>query len=669
MALVVAHATTLGCSDGQLGEPPPEPGTGVTAASLTPRRLRLLTRREYNATVRDLLFPGTQGPSGMASGGACQSDADCDVAHQSCVAASCAADPCNLRTFTLAAGGKKHSSVAVAGSFNGWQTGAPDWQMTYLAAKDLYVLKHSLDAGAYQYKLVLDGQEWITDPTNSATVDDGQGQKNSALTVTCPAGGGTPVGGGAWNPARDFPPESRPSSFAFDDNADAGLVTTVHVEQYLAAAESLATDAVKNLASILPCDPAANAASCAEIFARTMGKRAFRRPLADDEVAKYAKVVTDEKDFATGVSLALRIMLSSPYFLYRFEIGAPRPDGAYQLTGSETATALSYLFWGTMPDQALFDAADHGDLATSAGVEAAARRLMADPRSRTLVEAFAVQWLGVEGLLTADKNAAMFPGFDASIREAMLDETRRFVSHVVFDGSHTYRELLTSDTTFASGPLAALYGVSGVSGAELQQITTPAERHAGLLGQGSVLATYAKSDQTSPVHRGLFVRRRLLCEELPPPPANIPPLPPVDPTSTTRERLAQHTADPACGGCHQYIDGVGFGFERFDAVGRYRTTENGKSVDASGDLNDAEKLGDKTSAPFATLPELGAILADSDQARACFSAQVYRFASGALEAPGDGDLASIQAAFSQSGDDVQELFIAVTRAPGFLVRK
>jgi hypothetical protein len=618
--------------------------------------------------VRDLLFPGTQGPSGTASGGACQSDADCDVAHESCVAATCAADPCNLRTFVLAAGGKKHSSVAVAGSFNGWKTDAADWQMTYVPAKDLYVLKHSLDASAYQYKLVLDGTEWITDPSNSATVDDGLGGKNSALTVSCPAGG-APGSAGAWDPAKNVPPESRPSGFAFDDSAAAGLVTTVHVEQYLAAAATLAAEAVKNLSGLVPCDPAADPAACAATFARTMGARAFRRPLAEDEVSKYATVVTDQKDFTTGVSLALQIMLSSPYFLYRFEIGAPRPDGAYQLTSFEAASALSYLFWGTMPDQALFDSARNGELSSSAGLESQARRLLADPRSRPLVESFAVQWLGVENLATADKNAAMFPGFDASMREAMLDETRRFVSHVVFDGTRTYRELLTSDTTFASGPLAALYGVTGVSGADLQEITTPGERHAGLLGHGSVLATYAKSDQTSPVHRGLFVRRRLLCEDLPAPPANIPALPPVDPGSTTRERLAQHTADPACAGCHKYIDGVGFGFERFDAIGRYRTTESGKTVDASGDLNDAEKLGDKTSAPFATLPALGAILADSDQAKACFGAQVYRFASGAMESPDSADLAAIQARFAASGDDVQELFVAVTQAPGFLVRK
>jgi mono/diheme cytochrome c family protein len=634
-------------------------------AALPARRLRLLNRREYNSTVQDLFFPASSPPGGAA----CQVDTDCDVAHASCVGSACVADPCNLRTFTLPAGGQKHAAVAVAGSFNGWSAAPPaDWQMTYVAAKDVWVLKHTLADSAYQYKLIVDGS-WIADPTNPSTADDGFGGKNSVLTVSCGgAGQGSPPPAG-FDPAKDFPVETRPPGFAFDNSADAGLVTSVHVDQYMKAAAALAAIALQNLPSVVPCDPAGGAA-CAEAFARAFGRRAFRRPLSDEEVGKYAALVTAQADFETGVGVAIQVMLSSPYFLYRFEVGAPAPGGGYQLTPDEVASSLSYLFWGSMPDQALFDAADHGDLAAPAGVEKQARRLLADPRSRAVVEVFSTQWLGIEGILVAQKSATLYPGFDDATRAALAEETRRFVSHVVFDGSKKYDELLTADYTFANDTLAGLYGIDGVSGAALAQVTTPPERRAGLLGHGSVLGAYAYADQSSPVRRGLFVRRNLLCEDFPKPPPNGGMVPAVDPAATTRQRFSQHSKDPACHSCHQYIDAVGFGFERFDAVGQYRDTDNGSAIDASGDLNDVEQLGSGTHAPFDGLPQLAGILAQSERTKACFARQIYRFTKGALEAPEDRcSLDGVVQRFAASGYDMQELMIAVTLAPTFTSRQ
>lgn len=624
------------------------------------RKLRLLTRREYNATVQDL-FQREHSAS-------CTTDWDCDVAHESCVAGACAADPCNIHTFLYNAGAAEPTSVHVAGSFNGWPqtTAAGGWAMKRHPSKNLWAAKHALQPSTYEYKFVIDESKWIADPQNPKTSGT---EGNSVLSLTCLGGGSPAGGGGAPEPAKDFPAESRPAGYPFDNNADAGLVTAVHVEQYMKAAEALAAEAILDLGSLLPCNPADDAKACALEFARSFGARAFRRPLTDAEASRYAGLVTAQPDFAKGLSVALQVMLSSPYFLYRFEIGEPQADGSFRLTPHEIASMLSYNFWGTLPDDALFEAAASGKLSTPEGIEAEARRLLTDPRARPIVEVFALQWLGVEKITSTSKSEVMFPGFDGTVREAMVEETRRFVSHVIFEGSGKYEELLTAEYTFASSALADVYGMSGL-GPETAQVTSPPERRAGLLGHGSVLASYAYPDQSSPVRRGLFVRRNVLCQEFSAPPANAAGIPMVDPNATTRERFSQHSSDPACKSCHQYIDDVGFGFERFDAIGKYRDTENGKPVDAAGNMNDVEQLGSGTDAPYASLPELASVLAQSESAKACFAKQAYRFASGRQESPDDlCALDAITARFAESGHDIRELLVTITQAPSFIVRK
>lgn len=586
---------------------------------LAPRQLRLLTRREYDATVRDLF------------------------------------GSCDLHTFVFPASGHTYKSVHVAGSFNGWPAtiAAGGWAMTYTPSKDAWITEHTIPDGDYQYKFVIDESQWITDPNNPATAPDGLGGQNSALTMQCGADAA---------PSQDFPIESRPKGFAFDDDAAAGLVTSVHVDQYMRAAEAIAKRATANLSSVVSCDPKADAQGCAAELVRTLGKRVFRRPLADDEVATYAALITSQPDFSTGASVAIQVMLSSPYFLYRSEIGE-------ELTPYEVASALSYLIWGTMPDDGLFAAAESGELSTPDGLEKQARRLLADPRARELIGTFGVQWLGVEPILTTDKSADLYPDFTPAVRQALEDETRAFIEHVVFDSTHAYDELLSADYTFANADLAALYGLSGPSSATLEMTKLPKER-SGFLGHGSVLASYAHSDQTSPVKRGVWVRDRLLCQTFPTPPPNAGGLPPVDPHATTRQRFAQHSASATCHACHGDIDPTGFGFEEFDPIGRYRTTENGAPIDSSGDMNDVERLASGTHAPFSSLPELASILRASKAAPACFATQVYRFASGRLETTDDVcALRSIDETFEAKGRDVRELLVAIVRSPSFTHRK
>ena len=624
---------------------------------LVPRQVRLLTRREYQRTIDDLL--------GGGAGAACASDSACDVARESCVAGRCAADPCGRHTFLFDPGPERPAAVVVAGSFNAWAPTAAEggWAMAWAPDLGRSVLKRDLPDGRHSYKLVVDGARWLTDPLSPATEPDGFGGANSVLEVACGAGGGAPPG--LPGLTAGFPVESRPQDYPFDNAADAGQVSAVHLTEYMAAAARIADEVARDPTRHLGCALAAS--GCVQEGLRRLGARVLRRPLSEGELAASAALVAREADPQDGLRVALRVMLASPSFLYRTELGTPVGDGTYRLTGPEVACALSYLFVGSGPDDALMAAAAAGDLHTPDGRARQAERLLADPRARTQIGDFAVDWLGVGGIEAADKREDLFPGFDAATRSALLSETRRLVEHAVFEGR--FDDLFTADYTFADRRLAALYGLEPPAGEGLARVPYRGRR-AGILSHGSVLATYAHSDQTSPVKRGVFVRQRVLCQKFGVPPANAGGVPEVDPEATTRERFSQHSDDPVCASCHRFIDGLGFGFERFDAVGAYREVENGRPVDPSGVLEDLEGFGRGTTAAFATLPELARLVADSGAARRCFATQLWRYGHGRLERPEDAcAIDRLVAEFVDAGLDVRALMIAMVRSPAFVLRK
>jgi hypothetical protein len=610
---------------------------GAVASNPGPRQLRLLTKREYQNTVSTLLAlppPAT----------------------------------CPLSSFVYNPGGRTLRSVHVAGSFNGWpQTvAAGGWPLSYAADRKQWTLSRKLPVGTHTYKLVLDESEWITDPSNPSTQPDGFGGQNSVLTVTCEAGATDP------DPTAGVPSDSRPEDFPFDDHAQARVVSSVHVEEYHKAAQLLAERAVKNLAALVPCDPSGDkAAACGQAFVRSFGLRALRRPLLPAEEQRYLTLLRGRPSFTAGVTAVVAALLQTPSFLYRSELGDKQADGTYRLSGYEIASQLSYLFWGTMPDQALFDAAAAGQLAEPAGIEKQARRLLADPRSRDQLASFAVQWLGADAILQSPKSEALFPLLTPGARRDMVEETQKLVAAVAFDSTGRFDELFTADYSFLNATLAQIYGVSGVSSSALQKQPYGRPGRAGLLGHGSVLGSYAYSDQTSPIRRGLLVRRRLLCQELPAPPPNAGGVPKVNPSATTRERFRQHSDNPFCKSCHQFIDGVGFGLERFDPIGAPREQENGQAIDASGDLNDREALGAGTSAPYTSGAELGKLVAESPRAQACFVRQYLRFARGYSEDVA-ADLCTLDrlvARFQASGRRIPELMIAITQSPEFVTRR
>lgn len=646
--------TTIGDSaDGTSGD---TEGEGACVDSGAPRQLRLLTRREYDATVRDLF--------GLVDPDTCASQAQCP-SGASCSAGTCVIETVPDTSFAIPGQGG-WATVHVAGSFNGWPgtIAGGGLALSLDAASNTWTGDFEIPAGEHQYKLVVNESDWIPDPTNPQAVDDGFGGSNSVLDVSAQTQQVPPR---SLRFTDDLPIEVRPSGYAFDNAAAAGLVTSVHADRYMSAAQTVAAAAVAEPGAWRPCTPEGNGSACAEQIAREVGQRVYRRPLADDEVDTIAGLITDEATFDDGLRVALQAMLASPYFLYKFEIGEPDGD-RFRLTGYEVAAMLSYGLWGTTPDDTLLSAAAAGELDDADGIEAQVRRLLDDPRARDMVGTFAVQWLGVEKISTIDKNDDAYPGFDEALRASILEETRRLVAHVTFDGSGRFPELLEADYTFVDAALAGLYGVSAPDSA-WDQVPAPDGR-TGILGHASVLASNAYPDQTSPVRRGLFVRRALLCQELPPPPPNAGAVPDVDPSVSTRERFEQHMSSPECSSCHQFIDPLGFGFEHFDPVGAWRDDDSGHAIDASGELRGVEELGGDDLQGFDSLPELAVIVAGSASAPACFATHYFRYTHGRLDTAQD-DCAVEQLAqrFAEADHDVVSLMVSALTAPELRYRQ
>jgi Protein of unknown function (DUF1592)/Protein of unknown function (DUF1588)/Protein of unknown function (DUF1595)/Protein of unknown function (DUF1585) len=414
---------------------------------------------------------------------------------------------------------------------------------------------------------------------------------------------------------------------------------------------------------------------CDRMFVTTFGRRAFRRPLAEAEIQRYLTLfdpATTGGNFDKGVELVIRATLASASFLYRSEVGEKAPDGTYKLTGYEVAGALSYFLWGTTPDDALLNAAGSGQLDTPAGVETQARRLLMDPRSRPQVAAFFRQWLSTSGFQFTNKDVAVYPKFNDRVRTAMIAEEDAFIDYVVFDGPGTFKDLFTADYVFVNDVLSLFYGMPGVGGTNPIKTTLPPgeKTRGGLLTLGAVLGMHAHSNESSPVRRGAFVRERLLCQTLPQPPQNLNIVPPgLDRTLTTRDRFARHSSDPACAICHKLIDGIGFGFERYDGVADFRASENGKPISAAGELRGIEQLMADTMAPFDGPLQLGALLAASPNAQACLARQLFRYARGGEN--GDRDACAIkklQAAFMAGGLNIKQLLVETVKQKSFLTR-
>ncbi|HMJ10802.1 MAG TPA: DUF1592 domain-containing protein [Polyangiaceae bacterium] len=451
---------------------------------------------------------------------------------------------------------------------------------------------------------------------------------------------------------------------AFYSNAVAP-VSRLAVEQYGGVAEELALQAVSKLDQLVSCDRAAlGDHACASAFIDRFGARAYRRPLTDAEKLRYENLFNAHGSvFADGIRLIVTGMLSSVHFVYHMELpGSPDQTAVTPLASYQLASRLSYALWNTMPDGALFEAAQSGELGTPTGLRAQAERLLEDARARDTIASFHLQWLRLDSIADIQKDSSLFPEWSAELKSAMLRETIDFADYVVRRGDGKLETLLTAPFSIVDGPLLALYGAQAAA-APGEPVSLNPEQRAGLLTQASFLAASAHANQTSPVQRGLAIRQNLLCTILPDPPANVNNNPPEPaPGATTRERFAEHTADVSCARCHELIDPIGFGFEQYDAIGRFRGQDNGLPIDTRGEL---VKAGD-ASGTFNGAVELSRKLAHSEVVRDCMTRQWFRFALGRLETRADAcSMKRLRDDFSASGYDVKELLLSIVTSDAF----
>ena len=359
---------------------------------------------------------------------------------------------------------------------------------------------------------------------------------------------------------------------------------------------------------IFACHPDAGAdeTECADEILGSLARRAYRRPVTADDLAllrNFYDAGRRDGDFDAGIRMALEFLLTDPEFLFRAE-GAPpadvEPGVEYRVSDLELASRLSFFLWASIPDDELLDLAARGELSEPQTLERQVRRLLASPRARaTLAERFFGQWLGLSLIRNAAPDPTIFPAFDENLRDAMDREAQLFLEAQLRDDRPVV-ELLTADYSFLNERLARHYGVPDIHGNHFRRVEWQDERRAGLLGLGSILTLTSYANRTSPVSRGKWVLETLMGTPPPEPPADVPGLDEREPgeaPTSLRARMALHRGNPACASCHRMMDPLGFALENFDAIGRWRTTEEtgipgevGPHIDASGATPDGSEF-------------------------------------------------------------------------------
>jgi hypothetical protein len=468
-------------------------------------------------------------------------------------------------------------------------------------------------------------------------------------------------------PADQFVPESEQSGFT--NGADSTLLSAVVIDDFERAATALAKEATTaaKLPNLVGCDPnaAAEQDTCAANFIRAFGARAFRRPLEELQIADYQELYANAKatdGFAVGIELVVRAMLQSPYFLYRLELGTgvPAPSGLVPLTPHETAARLSFLIWGSVPDDVLEQAAAAGGLSTAADVRAQALRMLSDPRGAEVFNDFHVQW----GQLETLPNQTKPEPFNPALGRLLIEESKQFIDHTLRSGDGLLTTLFTSPVTYLNSELANYYGVSGPAGSTFELFTMPAGQRAGLLTHGSFMGNFAHGSQPSPVLRGKFILSQLACSPPDPPPDDVDTsLPAADPTKSARQQLVELTSQGKCQGCHALLNPPGFAFEHFDGLGRYRTADDqGLPVDSSALVDGPGDMAGN----FGGHEDFLLALANSETVRSCLSSKWFIYTHGRVPAADDACSLAAPAASFQSTGNVRELVLSIVESPAFL---
>lgn len=439
-------------------------------------------------------------------------------------------------------------------------------------------------------------------------------------------------------------------------------------EQYFDRAEALAALLVQDLDALLPCDPDGVDDVCVEAFATQFGLRAYRRPPSDAEIEELLALYTDvaaEFDTDSGIEAMVFAILSSPHFLYHLELDNNGGESGDSVRASnyEMASRLSYFLLGSMPDDALLEAAANGELATEEGVQAQASRLLGSPRGGDGLYAFARQWLVLDAVEALQKDPQAQPDFDPALGPDLRASLAAQIRDLTDAPSTVVADFLRDPDLHVNDRLAAFYGIEGSFGPEFQPVRI--DERVGVLSHPGVLALTSKKEETQLVARGLFVRERLLCLATPLPPNDVsldlPEPDPNDPPANMRERFARHVESPNCAGCHASIDPIGFAFENYDGLGRYRTEDVYGLVDASGVLvgnGDAD-------GPFADFGEFNERLAASEVVPGCVTEKMFEVALGRPLDTAESELETLRDAARDDGWNLRSMATRMTAAESF----
>ena len=408
---------------------------------------------------------------------------------------------------------------------------------------------------------------------------------------------------------------------------------------------------------------------CAGEIVTNLARKAYRRPVSADEVDRLTQLVASAEQagdsFEEGIRVAVQAVLLSPHFLFRIEHDPVQSaEEAHRINDHELASRLSYFLWADMPDDELSRLADAGQLGQPEVLESQVRRMLGDPRSVSLVNTFAAQWLQLRNLSRVKPDPARFPTVDDELRDAMRRETELFLEAIIREDRNVL-ELLDAPFTYLNGPLAHHYGISGVSGEQFRRVQLDNDQRSGLLTQASILTVSSYPTRTSPVLRGKWVLDNLLGAPPPDPPDGVPPLDEaaVGNTGSLRTQLEQHRADPSCAVCHDQIDPIGFGLERYSATGAWRTHDGEFPIDDSGTLPDGTTFRGPT--------ELKALLrAQGDAFTKNLVEKLLTYALGrGLESYDAGTVDSIRTRVSADGHRFSALVLGVVESEPFRMRQ
>jgi uncharacterized protein DUF1592/uncharacterized protein DUF1588/uncharacterized protein DUF1595/uncharacterized protein DUF1585 len=435
------------------------------------------------------------------------------------------------------------------------------------------------------------------------------------------------------------------------------------VASYESTIDAALVEAFADPSGLIACVPAGpDDVPCMQQAIAAFGRRAWRRPLEDDELQRWVAIATDVAtetgDGLVGLRHALWGVLQSPYFLYRVELGTPSDadGGRLKYSAWEMASRLSFTLWSTIPDDELLDAARDGTLDTAEGVESQALRMLDDPRAHQGLENFVRELYGLWELDEKVKDPTLYPDWTPTLKETMRNELIARVDDVVLGDARDFFELYDGKQVFVDNELARLYGLPEVQPDAFRAAMLPdSDPRRGLIGSAVMLAMYSLPARTSATKRGQFIAETLLCRTVPPPPPNVDTNLDDDPMNvgehhTLRELLEPHRADPACAACHNLTDPLGLALEHYDTMGRWRDTDQGLTIDASGELDGV---------PFADAAELAVLLRDHPDAPNCLVRKLATYGEGRLPFATELDaLDAIEADFAAEDNRFDRLLLA-----------